>query len=66
MGHAGQLAADRLLAGAAAGRERGVTQEHLRQCRELSFSFLYWMQTDASRHDGKGYGYPACACAAIW
>ncbi|MCB0157033.1 MAG: FAD-dependent oxidoreductase [Caldilineaceae bacterium] len=34
------------------------TQEHLRQCRELSFSFLYWMQTDAPRHDGKGYGYP--------
>lgn len=32
--------------------------ENLRQCRQLSFSLLYWMQTEAPRHDGKGYGYP--------
>lgn len=33
-------------------------QENLRQCRQLSLSLLYWMQTEAPRHDGKGYGYP--------
>ena len=32
-------------------------QANLRACRQLSFSFLYWMQTGAPRHDG-GYGYP--------
>ncbi|MCB0116015.1 MAG: FAD-dependent oxidoreductase, partial [Caldilineaceae bacterium] len=32
--------------------------EHLRQCKQLSFSLLYWMQTEAPRHDGSGYGYP--------
>lgn len=32
--------------------------EHLRQCKQLSFSLLYWMQTEAPRHDDKGYGYP--------
>jgi len=26
--------------------------------REQSLCFLYWMQTEASRHDGKGVGYP--------
>lgn len=31
--------------------------EHLEECRQLSLSFLYWMQTEAPRHDG-GYGYP--------
>ncbi len=31
--------------------------EHLRQCRQLSYSLLYWMQTEAPRHDGNGYGY---------
>ncbi len=30
---------------------------HLQQAKELSLSFLYWMQTEAPRHDG-GYGYP--------
>jgi len=30
---------------------------HLDACRQLSLSFLYWMQTEAPRHDG-GYGYP--------
>lgn len=32
-------------------------QANLRACRQLSYSFLYWMQTEAPRHDG-GYGYP--------
>ena len=30
---------------------------HLRQAKELSLSFLYWMQTEAPRHD-EGFGYP--------
>ncbi|HEU5086150.1 MAG TPA: FAD-dependent oxidoreductase, partial [Roseiflexaceae bacterium] len=38
----------------------GVTpqqrQAHLRGARQLSFSMLYWMQTEAPRFDG-GYGY---------
>lgn len=38
----------------------GVSEEernkHLRGARQLSLSFLYWMQTEAPRHDG-GYGY---------
>ncbi len=29
----------------------------LEGARQLSLSFLYWMQTEAPRHDG-GYGYP--------
>jgi len=32
--------------------------EHLRQARNLSKSMLYWLQTEAERHDGKGRGYP--------
>ena len=35
-----------------------VKQAALRECKQLSFSFLYWMQTEAPRSDGKGYGYP--------
>jgi hypothetical protein len=39
----------------------GVTDEerakHLEGARQLSLSFLYWMQTEAPRHDG-GIGYP--------
>jgi hypothetical protein len=31
-------------------------QRNLAACRELSLSFLYWMQTEAPRHD-RGYGY---------
>lgn len=31
-------------------------QKNLRACRQLSYSFLYWMQTEAPRHDG-GSGY---------
>ena len=33
-------------------------QAALREARQLSLSFLYWMQTEAPRHDGAGYGYP--------
>ena len=32
-------------------------QQALKESRELSLSLLYWMQTEAPRHDG-GYGYP--------
>lgn len=32
-------------------------QENLEASRQLSLSFLYWMQTEAPRHDG-GAGYP--------
>lgn len=32
-------------------------QTHLRSAQQLSLSFLYWMQTEAPRHDS-GYGYP--------
>lgn len=32
-------------------------QKNLRGARQLSLSFLYWMQTEAPRHDG-GNGYP--------
>lgn len=31
-------------------------QKHLEGARQLSLSMLYWMQTEAPRHDG-GYGY---------
>jgi hypothetical protein len=31
-------------------------ERHLRGARQLSLSLLYWMQTEAPRHDG-GYGY---------
>jgi len=32
-------------------------QKHLKGARDLSLSLLYWMQTEAPRHDG-GTGYP--------
>lgn len=39
----------------------GVSQEeaanNLREAMQLSYAFLYWMQTEAPRHDS-GYGYP--------
>lgn len=34
-----------------------VRQEHLEASRQLSLSFLYWLQTEAPRADG-GHGYP--------
>jgi len=33
-------------------------QKHLRGAMQLSLSMLYWMQTEAPRHDG-GHGYPS-------
>ncbi len=38
-------------------------KENLRQCKQLSLSMLYWMQTEAPRYDengrnASGYGYP--------
>jgi len=35
-------------------------QEALRGARELTLSFIYWMQTEAPRYDG-GHGYPELA-----
>ncbi len=32
-------------------------ERHLAGARELSLSLLYWMQTEAPRHDGRGQGY---------
>ncbi len=34
-----------------------VRQQRLRQAKDLSLGFLYWLQTEAPRDDG-GYGYP--------
>jgi hypothetical protein len=40
----------------------GVSQEerqtHIAGARDLSLSLMYWMQTEAPRHDGRGQGYP--------
>ncbi len=33
-------------------------KQALHECRQLSYSLLYWMQTEAPRHQGDGYGYP--------
>lgn len=33
-------------------------QKHLDGARDLSLSLMYWMQTEAPRHDGSGQGYP--------
>ncbi len=40
------------------GVSEETKQAALRECRQLSYSLLYWMQTEAPRADGKGYGYP--------
>ena len=37
--------------------EESIAQKHLEGARQLSLSFLYWLQTDAPRPDG-GTGYP--------
>ena len=56
--HAGQLAADRLLARPAGGRPGGRARRRTwSAARQLSLSLLYWMQTEAPRPDG-GTGYP--------
>ena len=33
-------------------------QQALHECRQLSYSLLYWMQTEAPRDKGRGYGHP--------
>ncbi|MDP6126243.1 MAG: FAD-dependent oxidoreductase, partial [Candidatus Latescibacteria bacterium] len=35
----------------------GEVERYLNDCKQLSLSWLYWMQTDAERPDG-GVGYP--------
>jgi len=44
------------------GQLVGVSEDekakHWQGARDLSLSMLYWMQTDAPRHDDKGMGYP--------
>ncbi len=40
------------------GVSEAVKQRALHECRQLSLSVLYWMQTEAPRHDGTGNGYP--------
>ncbi len=39
------------------GVDQAEKQKHLRAAQQLSLSMLYWMQTEAPRHDS-GYGYP--------
>lgn len=39
------------------GVSEEVRQKALRGAMQLSYSYLYWMQTEAPRHDG-GHGYP--------
>jgi hypothetical protein len=55
--YAGQLAAERLLDRTAGGCAEEEKQQHLKGAKDLSLSLLYWMQTEAPRHDG-GTGYP--------
>jgi hypothetical protein len=43
--------------GALVGVSDDEKAKHLDACRQLSLSLLYWMQTEAPRHDS-GYGYP--------
>lgn len=40
------------------GVDEETKQQALAACKQLSLSLLYWMQTEAPRHDGSGYGYP--------
>jgi len=39
------------------GIDETARERALRRCKELSLSYLHWMQTEAPRHDG-GVGYP--------
>jgi hypothetical protein len=39
------------------GVSKREKKKHLEAAKQLSLSFLYWLQTEAPRHDG-GYGYP--------
>lgn len=38
--------------------EEEEARKHLEGAKQLSLSLLYWLQTDAPRFDGRGYGYP--------
>ena len=53
---------DRLLAAARCSTCRRCRASHLERARDLSLSFLYWMQTEAPRPDG-GTGFPGTATA---
>ena len=44
--------------GALVGVSPAEAARHLQAAKQLSLSFLYWMQTEAPRHDGDGVGYP--------
>ena len=37
------------------GVSENQKREHIDRARQLSLSFLYWMQTEAPRHNGHGY-----------
>lgn len=39
------------------GIDQAAKELALQRCKELSLSYLHWMQTEAPRHDG-GHGYP--------
>ena len=43
--------------GALVGVTAEEQQRHLAEAKQLSLSMMYWMQTEAPRHDG-GFGYP--------
>ena len=53
---AGQLAAERLLAGPSGRRHRHARPtptRHIARAKQLSLSLLYWLQTECPRPDGK-------------
>jgi hypothetical protein len=40
---------------------------HMRQAREVSLGYLYWLQNECPRHDSAGeYGYPELRLRADW
>jgi FAD dependent oxidoreductase len=41
----------------ALGVSKAESEQALQESRDLSLSLVYWLQTEAPRHDGKGYGY---------
>lgn len=46
--------------GPVTGVPASTRDQHLTAARELTLSFIHWMQTEAPRHDG-GFGYPELA-----
>jgi hypothetical protein len=40
------------------GVDEATRRKALHGSMQLSFAFLYWLQTEAPRHDGAGRGYP--------